>query len=193
MATPQWVFGYGSLIWRPSFRFEERRSGWIEGWARRFWQGSTDHRGVPGVPGRVVTLVAAPGSRCPGVAYRLPDGEREAILAHLDDREKGGYARHDVDVHLAADGGGGSRTVAATDEAARAAPSATLRALVFIATAANPEYLGPAPVLQIADQIRRAHGASGPNLEYALRLAEALRAMDAHDSHVFEIAEALAS
>jgi cation transport regulator ChaC len=173
MQSAQWVFGYGSLIWRPSFRFEERRSCWIEGWVRRFWQGSTDHRGVPGEPGRVVTLVASPGSRCAGIAYRLPDGEREAILAHLDDRERGGYARHVVDVH--------------------AAHSTTFRALVFIATEANPEYLGPAPVLEIADQIRRARGPSGPNVEYALRLAEALRALDADDSHVFEIAEALAS
>jgi glutathione-specific gamma-glutamylcyclotransferase len=182
MQPAQWVFGYGSLIWRPAFRFEERRPGWIEGWVRRFWQGSTDHRGVPGVPGRVVTLVASPGSRCAGVAYRLPDGEREAILAHLDDRERGGYARHVVDVHIARDAGPG-----------RAAHSTTIPALVFIVTEANPEYLGPAPVLEIADQIRRARGPSGPNVEYALRLAEALRALDAEDSHVFEIAEALAS
>jgi cation transport regulator ChaC len=125
------------------------------------------------VPGRVVTLVASPGSRCAGVAYRLPDGEREAILAHLDDRERGGYARRVVDVHVA--------------------HSTTFPALVFIATEANPEYLGPAPVPEIADQIRRARGPSGPNVEYALRLAEALRALGADDSHVFEIADALAS
>jgi cation transport regulator ChaC len=172
--APEWVFGYGSLIWRPTFRFEERRPGWVDGWARRFWQGSTDHRGVPGAPGRVVTLVAAPGSRCAGVAYRLPDAERESILAHLDHREKGGYARHVVDVHVAGD-----------------PPPRTLHALVFIATEANPEYLGPATVPEIAEQIRRSHGPSGPNAEYALRLAEALRAMQAHDEHVFTVAEAL--
>ncbi len=180
MQTPRWVFGYGSLIWRPSFRFEERRHGWIEGFTRRFWQGSTDHRGVPGMPGRVVTLVASPGSRCAGVAYRLADGERESILAHLDDRERGGYARHLVDVHV-------------PGEAAGASTCSTLPALVFIATEANPEYLGPAPVHEIVEQIRRAHGPSGANVEYALRLAEALRAMHADDSHVFEVAEALAS
>jgi cation transport regulator ChaC len=137
-----------------------------------------------------VTLVASPGTRCAGVAYRLPEGERAAILAHLDDRERGGYARHLVDVHVARDANG----AAAEGDASRAAaaPSSTFRALVFIATEANPEYLGPAPVLEIAAQIRRARGPSGPNVEYALRLAEALRALEAEDRHVFEIAEALA-
>ena len=73
MREALWIFGYGSLVWRPSFPFAERRGAWIDGFARRFWQGSTDHRGVPGAPGRVVTLEHATGARCFGAAYRISD------------------------------------------------------------------------------------------------------------------------
>jgi cation transport regulator ChaC len=173
-SSPCWVFGYGSLIWRPTFPFAEQRPGWIEGWARRFWQGSTDHRGVPGAPGRVVTLVPQVGARCFGVAYRLHDADRETVLAHLDHREKGGYARHEVAFHTTSAGG-------------------PIRALVYIATEANPEYLGPAPLQALVAQIRHARGPSGANTEYVLRLAEALRSLDAEDEHVFALADALAA
>jgi len=166
-----WIFGYGSLVWRPDFPFLDRRAAFIEGWSRRFWQGSTDHRGVPGAPGRVVTLVAERGAICWGMAYRIGGAEAAAVRAHLDHREKGGYRLERLPLFLgpATDGAGG------------------LDGLAYIATAGNPNYLGPAANEAIARQIRASRGPSGPNDEYVLRLAAALRAMGAEDAHVFAI------
>ena len=161
-----WVFGYGSLVWRPAFGYAAREPGFIEGWTRRFWQGSTDHRGVPEAPGRVVTLVPEASARCWGVAYRIAPDEVETVLAKLDHREQGGYERHPTWVH--------------TERWAR-------EALVYVATPQNPNYLGPAPVPEIAAQVRRSHGPSGANTEYVLRLAEALRGIGADDPHVFDL------
>jgi hypothetical protein len=37
-ATDFWIFGYGSLIWKPPPHYDERVPGWVEGYVRRFWQ-----------------------------------------------------------------------------------------------------------------------------------------------------------
>lgn len=163
-----WIFGYGSLIWRPSFAFVERRSALLRGWSRRFWQGSTDHRGVPGRPGRVVTLLEDAEAQCLGVAYRVLASELDDALAQLDHREKGGYERHEVSLSLFA-------------------PDEQVTGLLYLANAQNPEFLGPAPLESIAAQIRASCGPSGENREYVLQLADALKALGAHDEHVFAL------
>ena len=177
-AQTEWIFGYGSLVWRPDFEFAERRTGFVLDRARRFWQASTDHRGTPARPGRVVTLIPRPGCRCFGAAYRLHAGDRTSVLAGLDHRERGGFIREKLPVYFP---GSESGEEAATE------------ALVYVATPSNPNYLGPAPLAEIAAQIRDSHGPSGPNVEYVARLADALRAMGAEDDHVFGLEALLAS
>jgi len=168
MTVDVWIFGYGSLVWRPDIPYAESRPAAIEGWTRRFWQGSTDHRGVPGAPGRVVTLVEEAGATCWGRAFLVTAADRDAVIDILDYREKGGYSLAEV----------GLRFAPAGDEAA---------GLVYIATPDNPNYLGPAPMPDIAAQVHASHGPSGANIEYVLRLAEALRHIGADDPHVFEL------
>jgi cation transport regulator ChaC len=171
--TDRWIFGYGSLVWRPAFAYVQRTPGYIEGYARRFWQGSTDHRGVPGAPGRVATLAAQSDARCWGMLYRVSPEDAHEVLAGLDHRERGGYARREVEVHLPTLG--------------RRQPGV----LVYLATPENPNYLGEAPLPEIADQIRGSRGPSGHNVEYVLRLAEALREIGADDEHVYSLADLL--
>lgn len=170
-----WIFGYGSLVWRPSFPYEEMKPAYIRGWTRRFWQGSTDHRGLPGAPGRVVTLVRESESHCWGMAYRIAAARAESVLLHLDHREKGGYERHREPLHFAQEAHRAVRPVG----------------LVYLANEQNPNYLGPASLDEIASQVRGSHGPSGSNREYVLRLARSLREIGAHDPHVFALEERL--
>ncbi len=168
--TPErsWIFGYGSLIWRPDMPFDDRRVARIRGWVRRFWQGSHDHRGAPRAPGRVVTLAPEPRATCEGVAYRLPPGAATAILDRLDDREKNGYRRHDVRIEFRRGGAAAG--------------------IVYVASADNQAFLGPAPIDDMVAQVARAVGPSGTNADYVRRLAAALRRLDIDDPHVFELA-----
>ncbi|MBZ5488414.1 gamma-glutamylcyclotransferase [Halomonas aquamarina] len=162
-----WVFGYGSLIWKADFTYLERRSAYITGWERRFWQGSHDHRGTPQAPGRVVTLTPVKGALCHGMAYRIT----RDVLAPLDHREKNGYLRELTPMHFA----DGSQA----------------QGLVYMATEDNPAFLGPAPLEAMAHQIACAEGPSGPNRDYLLNLASALRDLEVEDTHIFALEERL--
>lgn len=158
-----WLFGYGSLIWKADFPYLERRRATIYGWERRFWQGSHDHRGSIESPGRVVTLIPSPDTACHGMAYRI-SGE---TLKPLDIREKNGYLRETVSLHFA--------------------DNSTATGLVYMATQDNPAYLGETSLAAIAEQINRAHGPSGPNRDYLLNLAQALREMAVDDEHIMAL------
>lgn len=160
-----WIFGYGSLIWSPGFSWDQQLTGYVSGWARRFHQGSPDHRGTPQAPGRVVTLIPAPNEGCWGVAYRPCTDHLDAVLATLDHRESAGYQRAMVTVAVGSDGD-------------------TLEALTYIAHEDNPQYLGPASLEEMAAQIVACGGPSGRNRDYLIALSEALRARDITDPHV---------
>eukprot|EP00257_Ricinus_communis_P024745 XP_025012159.1 gamma-glutamylcyclotransferase 2-3 isoform X3 [Ricinus communis] len=152
-----WVFGYGSLIWKAGFNYDDRLVGFIKGYRRVFYQGSTDHRGTPEYPGRTVTLLPADGEVCWGVAYKISDKEDEET--------------------------------ALTDPAATT--PAVSRVMVYIGSEDkkhNKNYLGPAPLEDIAKQIIRAEGPSGPNRDYLFHLETALLQIGCKDKHVMDLA-----
>jgi len=81
-----------------------------------------------------------------------------------DIRERGGYQREQLVISL-----GDGRPV---------------HGLTYVAAPANRNYLGEAPVQEIADQIADAKGPSGHNIDYLHRLKESLDTMGVVDHHV---------
>ena len=99
-------------------------------------------------------------------------GLRDEVLAQLDIRESGGYERAWLDVEVESE-------------------ARCLTALTYIAPPSNENFLGSAPLEAMVEQIWRAVGASGENLEYVLELDRALAKLQIEDAHVQELASAL--
>ncbi len=82
---PLWVFGYGSLIWRPDLSFDERRPARVHGYHRRLCLWSRINRGTPQCPGLVAGLDR--GGSCAGVVYRVPAAAVRGQFMQLWQRE----------------------------------------------------------------------------------------------------------
>ena len=171
-----WVFGYGSLVWKPGFEHGNLEIGYIEGFARRFWQGNENHRGIPGKPGRVATLIEEKGEVTYGVAMELTG---EEALDYLNNREMklGGYEQRITMFH------------------AINSTKPPIPVLVYIANENSTSWLGPAKPEEIAMQVINSSGPSGHNVEYVMRLAMWVHHTlpNVMDEHLFEIEENLLS
>ena len=162
-----WIFGYGSLIWRPNFAFIDRQPAKILGWSRRFYQGSPDHRGTPEKLGRVVTLVANPDDECFGIAYAIDAHQCDEIFRYLDIREQGGYDLLKIPMILL--------------------NGEHVQGYVYTANPDNPFYLGASSTEEMAIQILHAQGPSGTNLEYFTELYDALISFAPPEPHLTQI------
>jgi cation transport regulator ChaC len=180
-----WIFGYGSLIWKADFPYELRRTGFIKGYVRRFWQQSTDHRGTEETPGRVVTLLpfnewkeyesVDPHSSdgvVYGIVYKIRPEDKEKVFEYLDFREKCGYEMQSIQVF--------------TDQG-------VIDAFVYIGPTHSEVFVNPREHSwdELVDTIKNTRGPSGPNLQYALELIDALKAMDGLDEHLGALDQAL--
>ncbi|MGO8799744.1 MAG: gamma-glutamylcyclotransferase [Roseiarcus sp.] len=150
-----WVFGYGSLMWRPGFDFLERQSALVHGWRRSLCVYSHVYRGTPERPGLVLGLDR--GGACRGVAFHVAAAKRALTIDYLRQRElvTRVYLERYVLAHLS---GGGA-----------------VRAMTYVADRSHPQYAGRLERDELLRLVTRGHGQSGPNVDYVLNTEAHLR------------------
>jgi len=155
-----WIFGYGSLIWRPEFDFAERRPARVHGWHRALKMWSRINRGTPEKPGLVFGLLS--GGCCQGVVFRIAKAHGREVLAQLWSREMK-LAVYDP-----------KWLTCQTTQG-------PVSALAFTLSRKSPSHTGVLGAEEYRRIFEEASGIYGTTYEYAHRTLEELRRHDIHD------------
>ncbi|MGL4325803.1 MAG: gamma-glutamylcyclotransferase [Beijerinckiaceae bacterium] len=166
-----WVFGYGSLMWRPDFPFAERCGALLYGSHRSLCVRSHIHRGTPERPGLVMGLDR--GGACHGMAFRIADEHRVPVLANLRAREQVTMVYRELVKRLHLTDG---RTVAG---------------IAYVVDRTHKQYVGALSREAQLAAVIGAHGKSGPNPDYVLNTQSHLEEMGVHDATLTWLARAL--
>ncbi|MBX3512647.1 MAG: gamma-glutamylcyclotransferase [Xanthobacteraceae bacterium] len=168
-----WVFGYGSLMWRPGFEFLEKRPARLNGAHRALCVISHVHRGTPEKPGLVLGLDR--GGSCHGIAFRVAAKNRDLVIQYLREREQV------TSVYLEK-----FRLVDLLD-----GDRARVSAVCYLVDRGHVQYSGMlTPEEQLA-YVKRGHGQSGNNPDYVLATVEALHSLGIRDRGLEWLAERL--
>jgi glutathione-specific gamma-glutamylcyclotransferase len=170
-----WVFGYGSLMWRPGFDFVERVPARLIGLHRALCVYSFVHRGTPARPGLVLGLDR--GGMCRGIAFRVAASGRRDTIAYLRGREQV------TTVYLET-----WRRITLEEHARR-----QVRALCFVVDRSHVQYAGRLTLAESVHHVRQGHGSSGANRDYVLETVQALEALGYRETELHLIAERLGS
>jgi cation transport protein ChaC len=154
MSDELWVFGYGSLMWRPGFAFAERTPATLHGRRRAFCIYSVHHRGTYERPGLVLGL--APGGATRGIAYRIAPADWAEVYDYLREREQPTETYIEARRHV------------------RLADGRRVECLVFLSDVHHPQWAGALSLERQAELIAGAAGLSGRNTEYLRDLVEHL-------------------
>ncbi len=156
-----WVFGYGSLMWRPGFVYAERRKATLKGSRRSLCVYSHVYRGSPERPGLVLALDR--GGQCHGVAFRVESRLREATIRYLREREQV------TAVYV-------ERTKPITLETGE-----RVAALTYLADRLHPQYAGRLNRTATLELVRSGVGKSGRNADYVTDTNDHLIAIGVRD------------
>ena len=162
-----WVFGYGSLMWRPGFDYVEAHPALLRGYHRALCVRSVVYRGTPERPGLVLGLER--GGSCRGRAFRIADERVDHVVKYLDDREQihGVYAPKYLTVTL--------------DDGRR------VKAYLFVARRDHVQYAGRLSPEDCAERLLRGHGKSGSGLDYLRKTVRHLDDLGIADGPLHEI------
>src|SRR6266436_1670333 len=165
-----WVFGYGSLMWRPGFEFVEQAPARLIGEHRALCVYSFDHRGTPEKPGLVLGLDR--GGACRGIAFRVAARLRDDTITYLRSREQTTNVYREV-----------MRSVWLENEARQ-----RVSALAYVVDRGHIQYAGR---LSLAEQLRyvlQGHGRSGNNRDYVLSTVKSIEAQGFRDQQLHQLA-----
>jgi len=173
-AEDLWVFGYGSLMWRPDFEFVERAEARLIGAHRALCVYSFVHRGTPERPGLVLGLDR--GGTCRGIAYRVAASKRAATVAYLRAREQV------TSVYLER-----VRPIWLKREPERRVP-----ALCYMVDRGHAQYAGRLSLDEQLHHVRQGHGQSGANRDYVVATVRALEQLGYRETELHLLAQRLA-
>jgi cation transport protein ChaC len=165
-----WVFGYGSLMWRPGFEFVEQVPARLIGEHRALCVYSFDHRGTPEKPGLVLGLDR--GGACRGIAFRVPAGRRIDTVDYLRSREQTTNVYREV-----------MRSVWLENEARQ-----RVSALAYVIDRGHVQYAGRLSLTEQLRYVRQGHGRSGNNRDYVISTVKSIEAQGFRDPQLHQLA-----
>src|SRR3954464_8640742 len=164
-----WVFGYGSLMWRPGVEYTEPVPARPIGEHRALCVYSFVHRGTPEKPGLVLGLDR--GGACRGIAFRVAEKHRASTVAYLRDREQVTSVYREV-----------MRSVWLENE-----PRLPVSALAHVVDRGHVQYAGRLSVAEQLRHVQQGHGQSGANREYVNSTVKAIEAEGFRDSQLHQL------
>jgi cation transport protein ChaC len=145
-AQDLWIFGYGSLMWRPGFDFAERQCAFVRGYHRSLCVYSHVHRGTKDRPGLVLGLDR--GGSCKGVAFRVSGAAAESTRAYLRAREQVTLVYREITLR------------------SRLADGRSVAALCYVADRSHIQYAGRLDRPELVRLVTQGEGISGKNTDY---------------------------
>ncbi len=166
-----WVFGYGSLMWRPDFEFTEKHIAHVQNFHRSLCILSHVHRGTVDKPGLVLGLDR--GGSCTGIAFRVSAHLRDKTISYLRAREQATNVYIETWLPIQING------------------KSDVSALTYIVDTSHHQYCGILSDQEKLSLIRNGHGISGANPDYVRSTYLHLKEMGIEDDDMARLVQAL--